>query len=108
MAIDEKRLQSVESGVDLLLELNARVVQSLGNHEEQLDELKKQTAAMERRADAMEKRAEAMEKRAEAVEQGLESVRRFDRQTRRLWVMMARKMDWLDDDEIDRWVSEND
>ena len=96
----EKRLTSVESAIDAILELNTHVVQSLANHETQISELKKQTAAME-------KRAAAMEKRAEATEQSLESVKRFDRQTRKLWIMIARKVDWLDEDDIDRWETED-
>ena len=103
----EKRLTSVESAIDAILELNTHVVQSLANHETQISELKKQTAAMENRAAAMEKRAAAMEKRAEATEQSLESVKRFDRQTRKLWIMIARKVDWLDEDDIDRWETED-
>ena len=103
----EKRLTSVESAIDAILELNTHVVQSLVNHETQISELKKQTAAMENRAAAMEKRAAAMEKRAEATEQSLESVRRFDRQTRKLWIMIARKVDWLDEDDINRWETED-
>ena len=110
----EKRLTSVESAIDAILELNTHVVQSLANHETQISELKKQTAAMENRAAAMEKRAEAMEKRAAAMEkragateQSLESVKRFDRQTRKLWIMIARKVDWLDEDDIDRWETED-
>ena len=103
----EKRLTSVESAIDAILELNTHVVQSLANHETQISELKKQTAAMENRAAAMEKRAAAMEKRAEATEQSLESVKRFDRQTRKLWIMIARKADWLDEDDINRWETED-
>ena len=103
----EKRLTSVESAIDAILELNTHVVQSLANHETQISELKKQTAAMENRAAAMEKRAAAMEKRAEATEQSLESVKRFDRQTRKLWIMIARKVDWLDEDDINRWETED-
>ena len=107
MPMIEERLTSVESAIDAILELNTHVVQSLANHETQISELKKQTAAMENRAAAMEKRAAAMEKRAEATEQSLESVRRFDRQTRKLWIMIARKVDWLDEDDINRWETED-
>ena len=121
MAIVEKRLKSVETAVDLLLDLNARVIQSLDNHEAQIDELKRQTLAMERRADAMERRADDMERRADsmerrtdaterradAMEQNLEELVRFNRQTRRLWIIVARKSNLLDDDDIKKWLEED-
>ena len=121
LAIVEKRLKSVETAVDLLLDLNARVIQSLDNHEAQIDELKRQTLAMERRADAMERRADdmerradaterradSMERRADAMEQNIEELVRFNRQTRRLWIIVARKSNLLDDDDIKKWLEED-
>ncbi len=95
----EKRLTSIESAIETLIELNTHYARSLADQQ-------RRTEAMERRAEAMEKRAEAMEKRAEATEQSLESVKRFDRQTRKLWIMIARKVDWLDEDDIDQWEIE--
>ena len=114
MAMIEKRLTSIESAMDTLIELNTHFAQSLADQqrrnaamERRADATERRADAMEKRADAMEKRAEAMEKRAEATEQSLESVKRFDRQTRKLWIMIARKVDWLDEDDIDRWETED-
>ena len=114
MSIVEKRLTSVESAIDTLIELNTHFAGSMAEQQRRTAAMERRAAAMERRADAMEKRtdamekrADAMEKRAEAVEQNLESVRRFDRQTRKLWIMIARKVDWLDEDDIDRWETED-
>ena len=107
MSIVEKRLTSVESAIDTLIELNTHFAGSMAEQQRRTAAMERRADAMERRADAMERRADAMEKRAEAVEQNLESVRRFDRQTRKLWIMIARKVDWLDEDDIDRWETED-
>ena len=103
----EERLTSVESAIDAILELNTHVVQSLADQQRRTIAMEKWAESTEKRAAAMEKRAAAMEKRAEAMEQNLESVRRFDRQTRKLWIMIARKVDWLDEDDINRWETED-
>ena len=38
----------------------------------------------------------------------LEEMRRFNRQTRRLYVLIARKANWLDEDDIAEWENDND
>ena len=115
MPIVEKRLTSVEEAIDLLLQLNTQFAGSLADQQRRTIAMERRADAMEKRADAVEewaasmvKRADVMEKRLESVEQSLESVRRFDRQTRRLWVMIARKVDWLDEEDIDSWEAEED
>jgi hypothetical protein len=55
-----------------------------------------------------EKRMGVNEGRMAKLEEGLEEMRRFNRQTRRLFVLIARKADWLDDDEITQWENDND
>ena len=97
----------METAISELNELNRQMVQLLADQERQLGEPQTQTAAIKKRADAMEKKADEMVKKADQVVNDLESIRRFDRQTRKLWMMIARKVDWLDEDDIDRWESED-
>ena len=94
MVTTEERLSHIEAAIVQLIDLNTNLSQSLA-------EQRRRTLAMEKRADAIEEWAAGTEKR-------LESMDRFNRQTRRLWVMIARKVDWLDEEDIDSWEAEED
>ena len=48
------------------------------------------------------------EVRMQKLDEGLEETRRFNRQTRRLYVLIARKANWLDEDEIAEWENDDD
>ena len=115
MVTTEERLSHIEAAIVQLIDLNTKFAQSQSNLQGRTLAMERRADAMEKRAEAMEQRAEAMEKRADAVEEWaagmekrLESMDRFNRQTRRLWVMIARKVDWLDEEDIDSWEAEED
>jgi hypothetical protein len=42
------------------------------------------------------------------LQEGLQETRRFNRQTLRLYLLIARKANWLDEDDIREWENDND
>ena len=104
----EQKAEAMEKRADAVEEWAASTERRADAVEEWAASTERRTVNLEDWAASSEKRAEDMEKRAQAAEQSLESVKRFDRQTRRLWVMIARKVDWLDEEDIDRWEAEED
>ena len=41
------------------------------------------------------------------LQRNLESMNRFNVQTRRLWILIARKANWLDEDDLSKWEQED-
>ena len=90
MAIEERRLTHLENAVDILMELNARVVELLAKQDERL-------ARSEERLDKLDRLLAKQDER-------LEETRRDAQQTQRLWTRLARKHEWLDDEDMDEEV----
>ena len=74
----EHRLGNVEKTLDHVIELQVQMVDLLKGQQEQLNHQQQQIDRMQ---------------------QNLESMNRFNIQTRRLWILIARKANWFDEDE---------
>ena len=75
----EHRLGNVEKTLDRVIELQVQMVDLLRGQQEQLDHMQR----------------------------NLESMNRFNIQTRRLWILIARKANWLDEDDLSKWEQED-
>ena len=82
----ERRLQTIEETLRMLTELNQSVVAMLASHEEQLASLRETTNRL----------TEANSRLADIVEE----VRQDTNMTRNLWVRLARRYGWLEDDDF--------
>ena len=82
----ERRLQPIEETLRMLTELNQSVVAMLASHEEQLASLRETTNRL----------TEANGRLTEIVHEARED----NRMTRNLWVRLARRYGWLEDDDF--------
>ena len=80
----------------------------LGNHEEILANHERMLANQDRVLANHERVIANHEVSMAELKEGLEETRRFNRQTLRLYVMIARKANWLDEDDIREWENGND
>ena len=92
--------------MDVLASNYTRLTALVEGHGEQLAELRQQTTELKQQttelrqqtAELRQQTAEIMEQTAEIREQTAE-IKRDGQKTRRLWVAVAQKLDWLDLDE---------
>ena len=84
-----------------LVKISARLDKSIENHERILTDMAKIITRLDR------SHAEHEKKMAE-LQEGLQEMRRFNRQTLRLYLLIARKANWLDEDDIREWENDND
>lgn len=120
--IDSTNINILTNNHIELVRIAARLDKSLANHEKTLanherilTELAQITARLERSHAEHEARMTSDERiianhevRMTELKDGLEEARRFNRQALRLYVMVARKANWLDDDDIREWENGND
>jgi hypothetical protein len=98
-----------------LVKITARLDKSIGNHEKILTDMAKIIARLDRSHAEHEVRMAVHEdwmanheKKMAEVGEGLQEMRRFNRQTLRLYLLIARKANWLDEDDIREWENDND
>ena len=65
-------------------------------HTERMDRMDQRMDRMDQRMDQMNQRMDQMNRH---MDQQLEEMRRFNRGTRKLWIAIAKKEDWLDEDD---------
>ena len=88
----EYRIESVDDAVKLMTKTYASLSNIMANQGFQLAELRYQTAELRQQT------AELRQQTADIKEQTAE-IKRDCQQNRRLWIAIARKLDWLDLDE---------
>ena len=115
MAIIEKRLDSIDDTLRDLLQVNEVMadavleLKQLSVHtQDQIGLMQQQINRMDQRIDQTNQHIDQTDRRIDMMQQELQSMNRFNLQTRRLWIIMARKNNLLDDDEFDRWEAEDD
>lgn len=115
MAVIEKRLDSIDDTLRDLLQVNEVManavleLKQLSIHtQDQIGLMQQQINRMDQRIDQTNQRIDQTDRRIDMMQQELESMNRFNLQTRRLWIIMARKNNMLDEDDFDQWVSEED
>lgn len=118
----EKGQESAASNIAILAktqidlkDMGARLDRSIANHAERmailqdvmvrLSEIALDNKQMLRNHEAILTR---QDERLARQDEKLEEMRRFNRQTRRLYVLIARKANWLDEDDIAEWENDND
>ena len=118
----EKGQESAASNIAILAktqidlkDMGARLDRSIANHAERmailqdvmvrLGEIALDNKQMLRNHQAI---LASHDEKMSKLEAGLEETRRFNRQTRRLYVLIARKANWLDEDDIAEWENDND
>jgi hypothetical protein len=47
------------------------------------------------------------QRQIDQMQQNLDGMNRFNIRTRRLWILIARKANWLDEDDISQWEQED-
>lgn len=90
-----------------LVKITARLDKSIGNHEKILTDMAKIIARLDRSHAEHEVRMASHEGKMAELEEGLQEMRRFNRQTLRLYLLIARKANWLDEDDITQWENDN-
>ena len=125
----EHRQETHSATLDILIktqielkDMGARLDRSLANHAERMARLHDVMVRLGEMATDHEgilKNHERILKNHEVIlarqderlrrqEEGLEEMRRFNRQTRRLYILIARKANLLDDDGIAEWENDED
>lgn len=89
VAANEKTIRQIMSLQETTLELIREVKQTQVDH---------QKSMVEMRGEMVEMRGEMVEMRRDMVEQ-MDEMRRFNAGTRKLWVAIAKKVEWLDEDD---------
>ena len=100
-----QRLNAILANHDDMI---ARQDAMLANHD---DMIARQDAMLANHDDVIARQNAILashDERMAKLEAGLEETRRFNRQTRRLYVLIARKANWLDEDDIAEWENDND
>ncbi len=100
MAIIEKRLDSIDDTLGHLLQVNEVLANAVL-------ELKQLNVHTQTQIGQINQRLDQTDRRIDLMQQELESMNRFNLQTRRLWIVMARKHNMLDDDDINAWETED-
>ena len=83
----KERLGGLEQREGLIMSLRERVIEIQREQQQQLNELQEQTREL---------REQTQELRAQT-----EEIRRDGQQLQRLWMRLARKYGWLDDEDMD-------
>ncbi len=91
-----------------LVRMTAGLDKSLKNQEKLLVELARIAARHDESLIDHKRMLANHEVRMAELKEGLEETRRFNRQTLRLYVMIARKANWLDEDDIREWENGDD
>ena len=84
---------SVEKVLDHVVDLQVQMVDLLKGQQEQLNQQQQHINLVQHQIDRMQR--------------NLESMNRFNIQTRRLWILIARKANWLDEDDLSKWEQED-
>ena len=94
----EQRLGRVENNQDTLIRIQSDVIEILKEQRKEIQEIRRDTSRLASiQVDVVEMlRVQHEELRLQREE--LQETKRFNQQTRKLWVIIARKMDWLDED----------
>ena len=103
----EERIQQLESTsrthdamLNLLITISER---QQGTLEGQQEILERHQETLERHQETLERQQETLERQQKTLERQqeiLEEVRRDARQTQRLWVRLAQRHGWLEDDDL--------
>ena len=110
----EERIQQLESTsrthdamLNLLITISERQQGTLERQQEtserQQEILERHQETLERQQEILERHQETLERHQETLERQqeiLEEVRRDARQTQRLWVRLAQRHGWLEDDDL--------
>ncbi len=96
--IMEKRLESVEDSQDRLTTMQGDVLEILKGQREEILEIRQQTERLSLIQLEVTEILRAQNEELKLHREELQESKRFNRQTRQLWVIIARKMDWLDED----------
>lgn len=107
MAIIEKRLDSIDDTLGHLLRVNEVLADAVLEMKQQNSQTQIQIGQINRRIDQTNQRIDQTDRRIDLMQQEIKSMNRFNLQTRRLWIIMARKHNMLDDDDINQWESED-
>ena len=107
MAIIEQRLDSIDDTLDHLLRLHGDLIKAIIEMKQQNANTQNQIGQINRRIDQTNQRIDQTDQRIDQMQQELEAINRSNLQTRRLWIIMARKHNMLDDDDITEWMQEN-
>ena len=122
MTIIEKRLDSIDDTLRDLLQVNEVMANAvlelkqlsvhtqdqIGLMQQQINRMDQRIDQTNQRIDQTNQRIDQTDRRIDMMQQELQSMNRFNLQTRRLWIIMARKNNMLDDDDFDRWEAEDD
>lgn len=123
MATIENRLENVENKVesietllnsvfrheDHVMNLHAQLVEMLKDqkqhllkHDEQIANQQVHLQKLDRLFERQQQQMEHQQRQLEKQDERLDSMQRFNLQTRRMWVSMARQMDWdYEDPDLD-------
>ncbi len=98
MDIMEGRLTSVEKGQDMLVAIQGDILEVLKGQREEILEIKRNSERLAIIQRDMVVMLKGQQEELKLHREELQEMKRFNQQTRQMWVMMARKMDWLDED----------
>ena len=107
-ALDElkSRVDHMGDVMDVLASNYNRLTDMVGKHDEQMAEMRRQTAELRQQTAEMRQQTAELrtmssnaQKQLDNHQQQLIEMRRDSQKTRRLWIAMSQKLDWLDLDE---------
>ncbi len=98
-ATAQKQLGNHEEELAELRELSAAAHKRLDNHDVQMAELRVLSAAARKSLDNHDVQMTEMRQQTAELKEQTAEIRRDSQKTRRLWIAIAQKLDWLDLDE---------
>ena len=111
----EKGQESAASNIAILAktqidlkDMGARLDRSIANHAERMARLQDVMVTLGEIVSDNKQMLRNHEAILARQDEKLEEMRRFNRQTRRLYILIARKANWLDEDDIAEWENDND
>jgi peptidoglycan hydrolase CwlO-like protein len=103
----ERRLQTIEETLGMLADLNQTVVAMLASHDEQLASIREDNrtvAELNQTVAALlashDEQLASLREDANRTKDLLAEAREDNRMTRNLWVNLARRYGWLDDEDL--------
>ena len=94
----EERLGTVENNVDKLINIQSGVVEILREQRGEILELRRDIGRLANLQVDVVEMLRVQHEELILHREELQETKRFNQQTRKLWVIIARKMDWLDED----------
>ena len=94
----EQRLGSVENSLDKLINIQGDVIKILKGQREEILQLRRDTNRLAGIQVDVVEMLRVQQEELKLHREELQETKRFNQQTRQLWIIIARKMDWLDED----------